>query len=132
MNADSDDQAGPLTERAEAISAGEVLTQVSSTGPARGSLRSQGGSANGSGPSVELHIDELLLDGFEPAHRYAIGDAVERELMRLFSEQNSLIAATEDVEIAHLNSGAINLELASSAEATGIQLARAIYRGLLK
>ena len=80
--------------------------------------------------SVELHIEELVLDGFEPAHRYTIGEAVARELTRLFTEQGVPIAATQDVEIEHLNGGAINAKPGSNAEATGVQLARVIYGGL--
>ncbi|MBD0326005.1 MAG: hypothetical protein ICV68_06225, partial [Pyrinomonadaceae bacterium] len=40
-----------------------------------------------SGPNIELHIEELILHGFERRDRYAIADAFERELSRLLSEQ---------------------------------------------
>ena len=32
---------------------------------------------------IELVIDELVLHGFDPRQRHAIGDAVARELTRL-------------------------------------------------
>jgi hypothetical protein len=83
-------------------------------------------------PSVELHIEELVLNGFAPGDRYRIGDAVERELTRLFTEHGAPPAITHDLEIAHLNGGAINLKPGAKAETTGIQLARAIYGGLGK
>ena len=41
--------------------------------------------------SVDLHIEELLLDGFSPADRYAIREAVERELTRLMNEAGHAI-----------------------------------------
>ena len=88
------------------------------------------GSSPGPAQLVELHIEELVLHGFDPANRYAIGDALERELTRLSSEQP--LAATQDIEIAHLNGGVIDMGPGNSAEATGIQLARAIYGGLGK
>ena len=39
--------------------------------------------------NVELHIEELVLRGFAPGDRYRIGEAVERELAHLFSEQGT-------------------------------------------
>ena len=32
---------------------------------------------------IELHIEELVLHGFDPHQRHAIGDAVRTELARL-------------------------------------------------
>lgn len=83
-------------------------------------------------PSVELHVEELMLDGFEPAQRYAFGEAFESELGRLFSDSGVPAALTQDIEIAHLNGGAINLKPGASADDAGIQLARTIYGGLDK
>lgn len=87
-------------------------------------------SSNRSRPSVNFHIDELVLHGFESAQRYAIGDAMQRELTRLFTEEGAPVAITDDVEIAHLNGGAIDVGPSANGEATGIQLARKIYGGL--
>ena len=126
------EQAGAMTERTEPASGSEVVAHSSWYGPARslGMNRAPASSAVGSPPSVDLHIHELVLNGFPPAHRYAIGDAVERELTRLFTEQGTPMEIMRDVEIAHLNGGAINVKPGSNAETTGIQLARAIYGGL--
>lgn len=82
--------------------------------------------------SVELHIDELVLHGFQPAQRYAIGDAFERELARLFNERGVPPGTREAIEIAEVNAGTIHLSAGANDEATGRQLARAIYGGLLK
>jgi hypothetical protein len=35
-------------------------------------------------PSVHVHIEELVLDGFAPADRDRIKDGIARELRRLF------------------------------------------------
>jgi hypothetical protein len=101
-------------------------------GPAIESPRFNSRPARDLRHSVELQIDELVLHGFQPAQRYAIGDAFERELARLFSEQGPPMTATEDFEIAEVDGGAIHLRAGSSDEATGRQLAMAIYRGLIK
>lgn len=84
------------------------------------------------GHSIELHIEELVLHGFAPVQRYAIGDAVEREFARLFKEQGSPVVATENIEIAEVDGGAIHLRPGASDEATGRQLARAIYGRLIR
>lgn len=132
MSMNMNDQAARVTERTEPLSGAEVAAQTPVLGSTAEAARFGPRPANGSRPSVELHIEELVLNGFAPAHRYTIGDAIERELTRLFTEQGAPIAATQDVEIAHLNGGAINMQPGANVEATGIQLARAIYGGLGK
>lgn len=129
MSMNRDAQAGQLIERTEPTSSGEVAAQSSLIGPASESSHFSSQSSNDAQHSVELHIEELVLHGFEPAHRYTIGEAVERELTRLFTERGAPIAATHDVEIAHLNSGAIEISAGSNAETIGMQLAKAIYGG---
>ncbi|HEX6729784.1 MAG TPA: hypothetical protein VF074_07225 [Pyrinomonadaceae bacterium] len=97
-----------------------------------------GGSTFGRAPirsdrtSIALHIGELVLHGFEPVNRYTIGGAVERELTRLLSEYGPPGTMTQDVDVEHMNFGVIHAKPGAKVEATGVQLARAIYRGLSK
>ena len=70
-----------------------------------------------------------MLDGFAPGDRYVIGDAVERELARLLSEQgvpSSLRSqnATDDIKGASFNA-AHN----AKPPAIGHQIAQAVYEG---
>jgi hypothetical protein len=58
--------------------------------------------------SIELHIEELVLQGFAPGDRYCIANAVERELLRLFAEQR-VPPFTYDIEGAHIDAGAFNV-----------------------
>lgn len=144
MSVNMKEQEGPMSERTDPASGSEVVAHSSLSRPGRsvemdirpdaeiGRRRGPAPSAVGSPRSVDLHIEELVLNGFPPAHRYAIGDAVERELTRLFTEHGAPVAITDDLEIAHLNGGVINVKPGSNAETTGIQLARAIYGGLGK
>lgn len=78
---------------------------------------------------VELHVEEMMLDGFEPAQRYAFGEAFESELGRLFAERGVPAGLIQDIEIAHLNGGEINLAPGAPADDAGIRLARTIYGG---
>lgn len=116
----------PVGEFASHPSSGRRSSEVNSSAE---SPRLSSRPSNISPRSVDLHIGELILNGFAPADRYAIGEAVERELTRLFAEQGTAALARK-VEITSLNAGEIKIEAGSNAEATGIRLARAIYGGL--
>lgn len=122
----------PLSQRPPELSNVAVASQSSMIDSPAESSGFSFQSASGSQRSVELHIEELVLNGCAPADRYTIGEAVERELTRMLIEQGAPPAIARDVEIAHLNAGAINVKPGARAEATGIQLARAIYGGLGK
>jgi len=80
--------------------------------------------------SVALHVEELVLMGFSPAERYQIGEAIERELTKLFIERGAPHAITRGGEIARLDGGAFEVRANSSAEMIGAQVANAIYGGL--
>jgi len=79
---------------------------------------------------IELHIEELVLYGFAPADRHHIGDAAQRELTRLLTEQGMPASLIQRGEIARLDSGAFQMAQGSKAEAIGDQVAQAVYRGL--
>jgi hypothetical protein len=98
--------------------------------PVRRSL-DEGGTFN-SEPSVELRIEELVLNGFAPGDRYAIGDTVERELARLLDEQGvprllRVQSATDEIRGVTFNA-AQN----SKPPAIGRQIAQAVYQRLDK
>ena len=78
--------------------------------------------------NVELHIEELTLHGFSPGDRYHVGDAVERELGRLFIEQGvPPPSSVQSGESAYLDGGAFELKSGSGAEEIGVRVARAVY-----
>ena len=77
--------------------------------------------------NVELHIEELVLHGFSPGDRYHVGDAVERELGRLFIEQGVPPSSAQSGEFAYLDGGAFELKSGSGAEEIGVRVARAVY-----
>ena len=69
-------------------------------------------------PSVEVHIDELVLHGFAPGDRRGIGDAVERELARLLAARGLPVPGA-DVGVARVSAG--------PAAPTGGAIAEAVY-----
>ncbi len=80
--------------------------------------------------NVELHIEELVLRGFAPGERYRIGEAMERELVRLFDEQGVPPSLARGSEIERLDGGAFEVAHGSKSETVGAQVAQAIYGGL--
>jgi hypothetical protein len=80
--------------------------------------------------NLELNIDELVLHGFSPGDRYRIGDAMESELARLFSEKGTPPLLGQRSEFERLDGGTFEVEPGSRAEAIGVQVAQAVYGGL--
>lgn len=76
---------------------------------------------------VELHLEELVLHGFSPGDRYRIGEAVERELTRLFIEQGVPPSLAQGGEVGRLDGGMFKVAPGSKAEAIGAQIAQAVY-----
>jgi hypothetical protein len=79
-------------------------------------------------PRVEILIDELILHGFSPAERYAIGDSLSQELERLILDQG--YQARENVEIPVFKTAPIKLHPDAKSDTIGTQVAQAVYGGL--
>ena len=79
---------------------------------------------------IHLHIEELVLHGFAPGDRHRIGEAMQRELARLFSEQRTPPRLSKNASIECLNAGTFQLTAAPRPETTGAQVARAVFGGL--
>jgi len=74
---------------------------------------------------VEIQIDELVLDGFNWRERYAIGEAIEREITRLFASDRLQGLRTA----AHIDAGVFKAASAKP-QVVGTEAARAIHRGI--
>ena len=81
--------------------------------------------------NIELHIEELVLHGFSPRERYAIGEAVQRELTQLFAEQG-IHPSLNEQRIARLDGGSISVKQGTKADAIGKQVAQTVYGGMKK
>jgi len=80
--------------------------------------------------SLELYIEELVLHGLVPTDRYRIGQAMERELGRLFGERGVPSSLAQEDNLERLDGRAFEVKQGSGAEAIGVQVAQAVYRGL--
>lgn len=76
---------------------------------------------------IEIVIDEFVLDGFNPADRYAISEALSAELERLANRPGTnLNFGSRDF----LNAGMISLPPNARPGAVGAQVGRAVFTGL--
>ncbi len=81
-------------------------------------------------PNVNLHIEELVLEGFAPADRHLIGAAVESELARLFAEQGVPPNLNQSASVATLDGGSFNVASGAKPQAVGENVARSVFGGL--
>ena len=76
---------------------------------------------------VEIIIDELVLDGFDPADRYAIGEALAAELSRLGGRSASHLTGGR---FDSLDAGRVTLQPNARPAAVGAQVGRAVLTSL--
>ena len=81
---------------------------------------------------VDLHIEELVLHGFNPGDRYRIGAAVEAELARLFAERAVSPSLARGGEMTTLDGGSFHVAPGAGPEGVGGQVARAVHGGLTR
>jgi hypothetical protein len=81
---------------------------------------------------VHLHIEELVLHGFQPGDRHPVAEAVQRELSRLFAENGAAALAQRPAGIDRIDGGAFRVQAGRKPQSTGERVARAIYGGLRK
>jgi hypothetical protein len=79
---------------------------------------------------IHLHIEELVLHGFPSGDRLRIGDAMQRELTRLFTEEGPPPALAKSAAIDRVNGGTFQMTATPKPESTGAQVARAVFGGL--
>ena len=82
------------------------------------------------GLSLDLHIDELVLHGFASSDRYAIGDAVERELAQLFRKQGVPNSLRSEKTADEIRGATLNATQHAKPHIIGRQIANAVYQGL--
>jgi hypothetical protein len=75
---------------------------------------------------IELVIDELVLHGFDPRQRHAIGDAVARELTRLARAHAREWRGHQSMNVARLDAGAFSTP-ARSAAGAGAGIAHSVF-----
>jgi hypothetical protein len=91
------------------------------------------GTLTSHAPTCTLSISELVLHGVAGVDRYAVADAIERELGRLLGSEASWQALTghgKPADGRRIDAGHVSIAAGATPEAVGIQVARAIHGGL--
>ncbi len=79
---------------------------------------------------VKLRIRELVLSGVDPNDAPRVGTALERELARLLAEQGLPAGLEAAGHRGRLDGGELSTDPNSTPEGTGVQIARAVYKGI--
>lgn len=79
---------------------------------------------------IEIHIDELVLHGFQPGDFASIRDAVEMELRRLLTYRGVPVTLSSSTRHAAINVGQFNAVPGGHAATLGSQIASTVYNGL--
>ena len=82
--------------------------------------------------NIELHIEELVLDGFPSQDKDHIASVVQQELHRLLSQGQLPQELMRNNSIAQLDGGTIHIEPHATPDSTGAGIARNLYGGLQK
>jgi len=87
-------------------------------------------------PNINLHIEELVLHNFAPNDRYAIADAVERELSRLLATDFTTVeippALGDSSSRPRVDAGNFKVTPGAGGDSIGAQIALAVHGGLTK
>ncbi len=79
---------------------------------------------------VHIHIEELVLHGFDYGERRRIAAAVQEELARLVRNEGAPASPGITSPVDNLDAGAIHIPPGSTARATGARIGASIYQGL--
>lgn len=80
--------------------------------------------------SIELHVDELILEGFAPGDRHRIADAVAQELRLRLRDLRLPATPGHAIDLAVVDGGAFPLGSSSSARRVGVGIANALSGSL--
>ncbi|HVZ41612.1 MAG TPA: hypothetical protein VHI13_20195 [Candidatus Kapabacteria bacterium] len=81
-------------------------------------------------PRLELSIGELVLHGFPEQMRERVGAAIQRELERLFADDETLGRNSSASDHLEIEGGAFTMQPGTPPEIAGREIARAIARGM--
>jgi hypothetical protein len=82
--------------------------------------------------TVDLHIDSLVLTGFRPEERHAVGSALQRELTRLLTIDGVPSGIGNGLDASVLRASAVDLPRDAHPATAGARLARAVYQALAR
>jgi hypothetical protein len=79
---------------------------------------------------LELHIEELMLEGVSPYQAAAIGEIVQQELAYLFEQKGIPHGLKSEAQIHNLSIPQLEVSGNASVGALGKSIANNLYQGL--
>lgn len=84
---------------------------------------------NSTSHHLELHIEELILQGFPGCDRDRMGAAITQELTRLFTEQGIPRSFQNTGQSLRLPGGSFEITTGNRVDVAGAEIAQKIYGG---
>ena len=81
---------------------------------------------------VIVHIDSLVLKGFQHEDRHAIAAGLQQELSLLFADLHTTQQLTSKGDVSRLRVGNININPGAKPQGVGVEAARGIGREMAK
>ena len=81
---------------------------------------------------VIVHIDSLVLRGFNHEDRHAIAAGLQQELTQLFAEPQATQSLADRGDVSRLRVGNITINQGSKPQHIGVEAARGIGREMKK
>ncbi|MDD5094797.1 MAG: hypothetical protein PHV74_10530 [Dehalococcoidia bacterium] len=85
---------------------------------------------DGRNPSIQLHIEELVLHGFPAMDRDRIARSVEQELTRLLQQEGIPAGWQQGAAIPSIDAGDFTMGRGATPEGIGRQISRNLYGGM--
>jgi hypothetical protein len=79
---------------------------------------------------IVLHIDNLVMHGFQHAERHAIAEGLQQELARQFADPQAAQQLTGIGNVARLRIGSVSIGQNTQPQHIGTQVAQGIGRGM--
>ena len=80
-------------------------------------------------PAVHLHINEVVLHGFDPGDRRALGAALQRELAAVIAREG-IAPSLGGGEVQRLDGGSFRVSDTPRPVMTAVGIARAVHGSL--
>lgn len=80
--------------------------------------------------AIDLQVDELILHGLHVPDRYALGDALSRELTNLFETGSNNLVFGYTAQIPTVQADRVTIASEARPTVIGAQIARSVYRSL--
>jgi hypothetical protein len=78
--------------------------------------------------AVQVHIEELVLEGFDARDRYRIAEGLEQELAQVFAERGVPPGISKSVRIERFDAGEFQVTPGTAPKAVGAQVAQTLFR----